>query len=368
MNERVTPVSYELAVDMAYLANDKFDQSQVAADLLAAAETLQQAAIPGATLEVGATALLASRYDAAARDFAYASNCVTNFRTEVEGGPSATPAAHQAEATSLETLTPEEQAYKAEALKGLRLSHGSYVSVMEAINGTAKRRAGRGQNKLPVASVAEAQAALEAVLTPAMIRAERAQIAEFTANPEANSPEPGFDTVFITTKALTAADENAIAAHLQRKLPAYPGKSYIYEPLHNESTAHRGNDTDDTETKVVAVRVPRHLNLRRGTVDRQKAAIEAHNQDPGQNTTLQTASDLVAMTHIATLIDGGAIDTTTEGYNEARFWATHYKDVLAAPQGGVVPGVVVYGDARFNRGGSSVGYDGPSRALVVPRV
>lgn len=362
MREQMTPVSYELAVDLAYVANDAFDRMKVAEKRLASAEKIEQADIPGTTLEVGATALLASRYDAAARDFAYANNSVPNFRTEVEGGPSAPPATHEADTTSLEALTPEEQAYKAEALEALRLSYGSYESVMGAMNSTEERKAAR--NKLPVASVAEAQAALEAVLTPAMIQAERAQIAEFTANPEANSPEPGFDTVFITTKALTAVDENAVAAYLQSKLPAYTGEPYVYKSLHNETTAHRG---DSTETKVVAVRVPRHLNLRRGTVAEQKSVILAHNQDPKQNTTLQTASDLVAMMHIATLIDRGAIDPTTEDYDEARFRATYYKDVLAAPRGGVVPVVFVDDNARFNRDRSCVSVVGPSRALMVPR-
>lgn len=364
MNEQITPVSYELAVDLAYVAHEAFDRMKTAEELLAAAKTIEQAAIPGTALEVGATALLASRYDAAARDFAYVNNSVPNFRTEVEGGLSVTPATYEADTTSLEILTPEEQAYKAEALEALRVSHGSYVSVMDAINSTKNRRA--TNNRLPVANEAEAQAALEAVLTPAMIRAERAQIAEFTANPEANSPEPGFDTVFIPTKALTAADENAVATSLQGKLPAYDGEPYVYEPLHNQATAHGGNDTDNT---VIAVRVPHHLNLRRGTVAEQKAAIETHNQDPEQDTTIQTASDLVAMMHIATLIASGELDTTTtEGYDEARFWATYYKDVLATPRGGIVPGVYVSADARFGRVCSNVYRDSPSRALVVPRV
>lgn len=365
MNEQITPVSYELAVDLAYVAHEAFDRMKTAEELLAAAKTIEQAAVPGTALEVGATALLASRYDAAARDFAYVNNSVPNFRTEVEGGLSVTPATYEADTTSLEILTPEEQAYKAEALEALRVSHGSYVSVMDAINSTKNRRA--TNNRLPVANEAEAQAALEAVLTPAMIRAERAQIAEFTANPEANSPEPGFDTVFIPTKALTAADENAVATSLQGKLPAYDGGPYVYEPLHNQATAHHGENTRDTETKVVAVRVPHHLNLRSGTVAEQKAAILTHNQDPEQGTTLQTANDLIAMMHIATLIDRGVINTTTEYYDKARFWTTYYKDVLAAPQDGIVSSVYVNDAALFYRLGSFVDRANPSRALVVPR-
>ena len=367
MREQTTPVSHELAVGMAFTASEAFDRMKAAADLLAAADALEHAGIEGVALEVGAAAMLASRYKLASRDFEHAYSARPNFRTEVVGGPSATPAAHEADTTSLETLTPEEQAYKAEALEALRVSYGSYTAVMEAMNGTAERNTDGDANRLPVASEAEAKVALEAVLTPAMIRAELAQIAEFTTRPEANSPEPGFDTVFITTARLTAADENAVAAYLQSKLPAYKGKPYIYEPLHNETTAHGGHDTTDAETKVVAVRVPRHLNLRRGTVAQQKEAILAHNQDPKQGTTLQTANDLIAMMHIATLISSGKLDTTTEGYDETRFWATYYKDVLAAPRGGVVPRVCVFGGARFDRDGSGVSGGDPSRALVVPK-
>ena len=77
---------------------------------------------------------------------------------------------------SPETLTPEEQSYKETALERLAVSEDSYVRNMSAMN-KGKR------NKLSVATPEEARTAFELVMTPAMIRAEMAQIAEFTANP-----------------------------------------------------------------------------------------------------------------------------------------------------------------------------------------
>ena len=273
------------------------------------------------------------------------------------------------EAITLETLTPEEQAYKEAILEGLGVSRNSYSSVMDAMNSTKARK--QGKNKLSVATETEARTALEAVLTPAMIRAEMAQIAEFTANPEQGSPEAGFDTLFITNKSLTADDETALANHLQGKLTAHSGKAYTYEPLHNGSTAHVATSSD---AKVLAVRVPKHLNVRKAentaeqtAVDVQKTAVEAHNNNPDTTYKLQMASDLEALTHIALLIDTNAIDTTNPNYDEKRFWSSYYKNVLAAPVDGCVSDVYVGDDGRLCRSRSDVDYDDPSRALVVPK-
>lgn len=268
-----------------------------------------------------------------------------------------------------ETLTEEEQAYKETVLEQLKTSFGSYQGVMEAINGSSDRE--NDEAKLPIATEAEAQAALEAVLTPAMIRAEIAQIAEFSTNPEANSPRPGFDTVFIPNADLTATDETAVAAYLQRLIPVYQGEdgAYLYPPLHNQETAHKADVGN--AANVTAVRVPRHLNVRGGTVAEQKAAVKAHNdpkQNPDATYVLEMADDLAALSHIALLVARGDIDTTNPDYDEGRFWATYYKDVLAKPQDGVVPDVYVDGDGQVFRDRSDVYFDVPSRALVVPKV
>ena len=269
-------------------------------------------------------------------------------------------------ATTPETLTPEEQAYKETALEQLKVSFSSYENVMGAMNSHRNP-----QDKLFIAGEEQAKTALEAILTPAMIRAEMAQIAEFTANPEENSPEAGFDTLFIPNESLTAGDETALANHLQAKLTAYGGEAYTYEPMHNSDTAHKATGSD---TEVLAVRVPKHLNVRKGVGTEEKTAVQsqaddvnAHNNDPNTSYKLQMGTDIEALTHIALLIDTNAIDATTPGYDDKRFWSIYYKNVLQEPVDDFVSYVCVGVDGRLYRNGSDINNDPPSRALVVPK-
>jgi len=271
--------------------------------------------------------------------------------------------------TTPEVLTPQEQAYKETALERFAVSNNSYRSYMHAMN---KHKS--PEDKLVVVGSERAKTALEAILTPAMIRAEMAQVAEFTANPIENSPEAGFDTVFIPNADLTDRDETVLANHLQGKLRAYKGKdgAYVYPALHNSDTAHTATSAD---ANVVAVRVPRHLNVAKGVgtneitaVQDQANQVNAHNNDPNTSYKLEMASDMVALAHIALLIDTQAIDTTNPNYNAKRFWATYYKNVLQAPVDGCVSGVYVGVDGQLRRDRSDVDYDNPSRALVVPKL
>jgi hypothetical protein len=264
-----------------------------------------------------------------------------------------------------ETLTPEEQAYKEEAIKSLFVSYGSYDGYAHAIH-KGKR------SKLSLATIKEARVAFEATMTPATIRAEMAQIAEFTANPEENSPEAGFDTVFIPNTDLTATDETAMAKYLQDKIEAFASANgaYVDPVLHNDDTAHKATSND---VKVLAVRVPRHLNVRRSINTSKKAAVrfqadavEAHNNNPDTAYKLEMADDLTAMAHIALLIDTNAIDTTTS-YDEKRFWSTYYKNILVTPIEGYVANVCVDDYGRFARDRTYIDIGSPSRALVVPK-
>lgn len=354
-------VSYELARDMAEVANTAHTVLKEAETAVDAAQLIEKANISGVALEAGSLAVLAGRYRVAGNSFVHANNSVPNFYTEVLDD-TVTSDATTPENTNPEALTPEEQAYKEAILEGFAVSHESYASVMDVMNGTKARKAAK--NKLPVATEAEARRALEAILTPAQIRAEMAQIVEFTTNPEANSPEAGFDTVFVADKDLTTEDETVLANVIQSKLKTYKGEAYVYEPLHNDGTAHRGSDSG---VSVRAIRTPRHLNVRAGNVATQKATVEAHNNNPDVSYKLEMADDLTAMSHIALLVDTGAINTTNPNYDEKRFWATYYKNVLATPVDGYVPNVYVNDDGQLGRDGSYVYDDRPSRALVVPK-
>ena len=354
-------VSYGLAVDLAYLANDAHSAMVEVAAVVDAAQRVSKCGISGVALGAGSLAVLAERYRIATNDFTYLENSVPNFRAGVLN------LSVEQVATDPETLTPEEQAYKEIAIELLVASHDSYSGYMGAIK-KGKR------NKLPVATSEEARLAAEAVLTPAMIRAEMAQIAEFTANPIENSPEAGFDTVFIPNANLTDRNETVLANNLQGKLQAYKGSdgAYVYPALHNSDTAHTATSAD---ANVVAVRVPRHLNVAKGAgtsevtaVQDQANQVNAHNNDPNTSYKLEMASDMVALAHIALLIDTQAIDTTNPKYDAKRFWATYYKNVLQAPVGGCVSSVCVDGRGQVFRGRSNVNFDAPSRALVVPKL
>lgn len=353
-------VSYELARDMADVANTAHTVMQEAEAALNTAQLIEKADVSGVALEVGSLAVLAERHRVAGNSFVHAYNIVPNFRTEVQDG-AVNSDSTAPETIDPETLTPEEQAYKETALERLKESFGSYSGVMDAMNRTRKSK-----EKLRVVTEAEAKVALEVVLTPTQIRAEIAQIAEFSTNPEANGPEAGFDTVFVPNADLTAKDETAVATYLQNRLQAYKGTdgAHLHELLHNQGTAHKATGVG---LDVVVVRAPRHLNIRAGNVATQKTAVEAHNNNLDKDYKLVMADDTIAMAHIALLIDTGAIDTTNPNYDNKRFWSTYYKNVLATPFGGCVPSIAVDADGRFSRAWGHISNDFPSRALVVPK-
>jgi len=354
-------VSYGLAVDLAYLANDAHSAMVEAAADVDAAQRVSKCGISGVALGAGSLAVLAERYRIATNDFNHANDSVPNFLTGVldETVEQATP--------TPETLTPEEQAYKETAMERLAASHDSYSNYMSAMNNHID-----ALDSLVVAGAEQTKTALEALLTPAMIRAEMAQIAEFTANPEPDSPEAGFDTVFIPNVNLKDYDEKVLATYLQGKLPAYKGgDAYVHQALHNSSTVHTATGAD---TDVLAVRVPRHLNVRKGVGTKEKTAVQSqsdavncHNNDPNTSYKLEMASDLVAMAHIALLVDTKAIDTTNPSNDEERYWRTIYKNVLRTPVGDCVSNVFVNIDGRMCRGRYGSSYGVASRALVKPR-
>ena len=267
--------------------------------------------------------------------------------------------------TNPETLTPEELEFKESLKASFETSYGTYSSLLDAMNGS-KDRSKRSSEKLEVASEQEAQTAIEALLTPGVIREAMSQIEEFSANPEDKSPEAGFDVVLIPNDDLTASDENAAAKHLQSLIPAWDGDDFVYEPLHNETTAHKAKP--DVDNAVIAVLAPRHLNMRKGVVADQADRLDKIKADETSEAYLETADDITAITHATQLIAEGLIDTTSEGYKEERFWATYYKDVSAEPVDGCVPDSYVDDDGRFICYDSDARDGDPSRALVVPKL
>jgi len=275
-----------------------------------------------------------------------------------------------------DVLSPEEKQFKESLLEGFEVSYDTYATLLDVMN-TAKDRK---ENKLELASEEEAKEAVETLLTPGVIREAMRQMEEFSVNPEENSPEVGFDIILAPNEDLNASDETVVAKHIQSKLKdAYSGNDYVYEPFHNRATAHWA---DATGASIVAALAPRHLNIRKGEktvtesgeeltpTESQGAVVRAQNEQLEQDGVELVTSgiDTFAMTHIARLIEDGAIDTKDGNYLQERFWATYYKDVLAAPADGGVPLVCVGGYGRFYRGVSYVDLGRPSRALVVNKL
>ncbi len=261
-------------------------------------------------------------------------------------------------------LTPEEQAYKDEALKGIGDSLTAYTTAIDLIN-TGRR----SDAEMTVASKDEALAALEASLTPEQIRAEMAEIELFKANPDLipenakYNLEPGFDTVLIPNTDLDAEDETAVADGLQAMFnKVCSGAAYVNPNFHNQETAHKADPNNSAE--LIAVRVPRHLNVVRDTVAKQRAELEdKYGKEKAKETTIE---DLVNLIRMIKLAQTGRIDTSTPGHDYRRFWVTYSRDVMSKPFDGRVSGSCVLDYGQVLRGYSVFADDGPSRALVVP--
>lgn len=259
-------------------------------------------------------------------------------------------------------LTPEQQEFKESLMDGFELSYSTYTSLLDVMNSTKERK----KDKLETATEAEAREVIEDLLTPGVIHEAMRNVEEFTNNPEKNSPEARARILLVVDQDLNASDETAVAKDLQTRFKeVWHGEDYVYEPLHNQDTAHKATSPD---AKVRALVAFDHLTIRKGVVTEQRTQLKAHNNDTNNDTLYVTGDDIAAMTRITQLIGDGAIDAVTEGHVEDRFRTTYYKDVLAEPVGGRVSNVCVRVDGRVFRARSYVESGHPSRALMVPKV
>ena len=261
-------------------------------------------------------------------------------------------------------LTAEQQKFREQLLQSVPAAYAAYRQTIAIIN--------RNSDPSPdhdFGTVAESFALelAQQSLTPTLIRDLHTQLEKAKANKIENSPTPGFNLLFIPNRNLTTAAEDNLASVIQVQVPAYDGDPYVYEPIHN--TPHQHNPTNDSPVTIAFA--PRHYNLPAGKASTQKAAMDAHNVNPENATTLRSATDLEAMTAIFQTITANPdnIDwQTKEGWNSDRFHATYFRNVTATPDAdGDVPDVYVDYDGQFNRGDSPVGNGYAGRALVVPK-
>lgn len=250
------------------------------------------------------------------------------------------------------TLTPES------LLESFDTALVTYISFVDAVN-TARAKV-RGHKKPAQLEVVDADIIrkdVEALLSNKDLMAElQAEIDYFTANPEENSPEPGFDLV-IVPEGLSATDEQAIAHNLQGKIPSTNyGKPYIRPAGYNDKRTLKV-----TGKGYRLAFAPRHYNVPKGTTTKQTNWMNANNQRT-PTTKLQTATDAEAMSYINGLVDNKQLDTP-----DTRFNQTYFRRFDQAPHDDYVSDVRVDGSGWLYFDRSYVDDADPTRTLVVPK-
>ncbi|MDQ3158995.1 MAG: hypothetical protein M3P98_02565 [bacterium] len=249
------------------------------------------------------------------------------------------------------TLTPES------LLEGFDQAYSSYLFELDATN--AARSEAKGRKKPAQLETVDADVIrtdVEAILANEGVMAElQAEVDYFTHNPEDESPEAAFD-LMIVPEGLNLADELAIAADLQGKIPSHFVDPYIRPEAYN-----------DKRTPVVTGKgyrlsfAPRHYNVPKGTAKKQTTWLNGNNHRTTA-TELQTATDAEAMAYINGLANTGAFDNPT-----TRFDQTYFRRFDQAPCGGRVSRVNVSDFSGLFLGESYANYVYPTRALVVPK-
>lgn len=277
----------------------------------------------------------------------------------------AQPVGTTAVATELEP-TPEAALLTPETLLAtFDTAYQTYSWQVDTAN--AARSAVKGRKKpaqLEVVPADTIRTDLESILSNETVLADlQAEIDHFTANPEADSPVPGFDVV-IVPEGLTPADDQTVARDLQGRIQVALGTNYDTPYIRSEAY-------NDKRTPAVTgkgyriVFAPRHYNVPSGTASVQTAWLESHNQGTTA-TELQTATDGEALSQINNLLENDELPKGA-GYDANRFHQTYFRRSDQAPRGGVVSRVYVFDYGRLNLGKSNVHYDNPTRALVVPK-
>ena len=242
-------------------------------------------------------------------------------------------------------------------LEGFDQAYQTYSFLLDAAN--SDRAEVKGYNKpdqLPVIPADTIRADVEVLLANEAVMAElQAEVDYFTANPEVNSPAPGFDLVIIP-ESLTVHDEQAIAKDLQGKIPSDYEQPYIRPEAYNDDR------TPEVTGKGYRLAfAPRHYNVPKGTAKNQANWMNGNNRRTTA-TELQTATDAEAMAFINGLVDTKQLDNPN-----TRFDQTFFRRFDQAPHDDVVSDVCVDGLGRLYLDLSDVRDGCSARALVVPK-
>ncbi len=237
-------------------------------------------------------------------------------------------------------------------LEGFDQACQTYSFLLDAINGARAEAKGR---KLEAVDIDTIRADVEALLTNEDLIAElQAEIDYFTANPEVDSPAPGFDIV-IVPEGLTAVDVPAIAGNVQANITTDHIPSIRLEAFNDKRTPAV------TGKGYRIAFAPRHYNVPKGTVATQKSWMNTQNQRTTA-TQLETATDAEALAYINGLADTKQLDNMS-----TRFDRTYFRRFDQAPRGDIISFVCVFEYGRLFLGESEVRNDYSTRALVVPK-
>lgn len=234
----------------------------------------------------------------------------------------------------------------------------SYSFLLDATN-TARAEA-KGRKKPAQLETVEPKfirQEVEDLLTnPAILAELQGDIDHFTMNPEAGSPEVGFDIV-IVPEGLTTADEEAIAKSVQAKITT------DYNPY---IRGDRYNDPRTPEVTGKGYRIafaPRHYNVSQDVASEQTSWMKLANLTTHKATSLQTATDAEALAFINSLQEAGELNDPNTRFNQ-----TYFRRFDQKPFDDYVSRVCVHDDGLLGLGGSFVRNGNPSRALVVPKL
>lgn len=241
-------------------------------------------------------------------------------------------------------------------LEGFDQAYQTYSFLLDATNSARAEAKGRKKPaQLEAVTTDTVRTDVEALLANEAVMAElQAEVDYFTANPEVDSPTPGFDLV-IVPEGLTATDEQAIAGGVQAKITT-DYTPYIRPEAYNDKR------TPEVTGKGYRIAfAPRHYNVPKGTATNQTNWMKGNNQRTAA-TQLETATDAEALAQINNLADTKQLDNPS-----TRFDQTYFRRSDQAPLGVSVSDVCVDDVGRLFLDWSYV-HDGLStRALVVPK-
>jgi hypothetical protein len=357
-------VSYDLALDMAYLANDAHTELKVQeVNQKYSAHLLNQGLI-----DLAAHTAIASSLQLAHNTFDHAMASTPSFRDkDINGNTPTTP--YVAETTerivTSEAITnPEVEAHHELREQLLETFEEGYQLYLFAMFDKSKGK--RGKNKGEMLQKSEAREVLESKLTPEYLADMSAQIERDKAQlPPELADTVRYRVLFRPNESFTAREETNLIDKVQKTKPLteFNGDPFLNENYHNETTSHKGSNSHQLAEAVFA---PDHTNIPSLPVKEQVSYQAAQNQQ-------QTVAQLRSMSNVefAMNVRGLAVageldDPKTRFAKTITLDIDSYKeDENGRPLDDFVASASVYGDARVSRDFSYVGFSIASRALMV---